>query len=322
MDLDTLHIAIRLADFAALFCGVGLLLARLALLPAEAFADAGIARRWHRVLSLALMLMTLTAPALAVVRVMEMGGTGAGEAVGLLPAVLRQTHFGKAWLAHCAGLLALWLCWIALARSPRRWPARLMLALLYALMLSYSATSHAADAGDFTAPEWIDSLHLAAAASWGGGVFAAVLFLFPALARDAARRRRLLDACLRRLSALSATALAVVVASGVVNTRLRLGGLAPLLDSSYGHVLLGKILLVAAMAALGGINRFFLIPRVSRWAKRAQPGGADVLRWLLLSLRIDAVLVLLILAAAAMLIGGMPPAAEHAMPMTMGHAHD
>jgi putative copper export protein len=76
------------------------------------------------------------------------------------------------------------------------------------------------------------------------------------------------------------------------------------------------------MAALGGINRFFLIPRVSRWAKRAQPGGADVLRWLLLSLRIDAVLVLLILAAAAMLIGGMPPAAEHAMPMTMGHAHD
>jgi putative copper resistance protein D len=322
MDLDTLHVAIRLADFAALFCGVGLLLARLALLPAEAFADAGIARRWHRVLGLALMLMTLTAPALAVVRVMEMGGTGAGEAVGLLPAVLRQTHFGKAWLAHCAGLLALWLCWIALARSPRRWPARLMLALLYALMLSYSATSHAADAGDFTAPEWIDSLHLAAAASWGGGVFAAVLFLFPALARDAARRRRLLDACLRRLSALSATALAVVVASGVVNTRLRLGGLAPLLDSSYGHVLLGKILLVAAMAALGGINRFFLIPRVSRWAKRAQPGGADVLRWLLLSLRIDAVLVLLILAAAAMLIGGMPPAAEHAMPMTTGHAHD
>lgn len=322
MDLDTLHVAIRLADFAALFCAVGLLLARLALLPAQAFADAGIARRWHRLFGIALMLMTLAAPVLAIVRVMEMGGTGAGEAVGMLSALLMQTHFGTAWLAHCAGLLALWLCWIALARSTRCWPAWLMLALLYALMLSYSATSHAADAGDFTAPEWIDSLHLAAAASWGGGVFAAVLFLFPALGKDAARRRRLLDACLRRLSALSATALAFVVASGIVNTRLRLGGMGPLLDTSYGHVLLAKILLVAAMTALGAINRFFLLPRVSRWAKRAQAGGADVLRWLLLCLRIDAVLVLLVLAAAAMLLGGMPPAAEHAMPARMGHAHD
>lgn len=325
MDFDSLHIAVRLADFAALFCGVGLLLARLALLPGEAFAAAGIARRWHRLLGLALLSMTLTAPALAFLRVMEMGGTGAGEAIGLLPAALRQTHFGKVWLAHCVGLLALWLCWIALARSPRRWPAGLMLALLYALMLSWSASSHAADAGDFTAPEWIDSLHLAAGASWGGGVFAAVLFLFPAFRTDAARRRELIDASLRRLSVLSATALAIVVASGVLNAGLRLGSPAQLLDSAYGRVLLGKILLVAAMAALGGVNRFFLIPRVSRWAKEEQgtpAGSAEVLRRLLLSLRIDAALVLLILAAAAMLIGGMPPAAEQAMPKTMQHAHD
>ena len=199
-----------------------------------------------------------------------------------------------------------------------------MLALLYALTLSWSATSHAADAGDFTSPEWIDSLHLAAAASWGGGIFATVLFLLPAFRRDAARKRKLIEASLRRLSALSATALAIVVASGVLNARLRLGSLAQLLDSAYGRVLLGKILLVAAMAALGGINRFFLIPRVSRWAQETrgtQAGSAEVLRRLRLSLRIDAVLVLLILAAAAMLIGGMPPAAEHAMPQTMGHAH-
>lgn len=321
MDIDSIHIAIKLFDFAALFCCIGLLLARLVLLRPEAYASRSVMRRWHRQLGMALVLMTLTGLALPFIRVMQMSGMRAAEVISLLPSVLGQTHFGKTWSIHLLGVLALWICWGAQASAPRRWPACIMLAALYLLTLTYSATSHAADAGDFTLSEWNDCVHLAASASWGGGVFAAILFIFPSLGEQADRHRHLLKEALRRLSMLSALALAFVVASGVINVAIRLGGFGNMLASSYGHVLIVKLFLVAAMVGIGGMNRFILIPRVLRWVKRLDARNRDALHALIVSLQADAILVLLILSAASMLVQGMPPMAEHPATMAMKHPH-
>jgi putative copper resistance protein D len=322
MDINTIHIAIKLLDFAALFCCIGLLLARLVLLSSNAFANRSMAQRWHRLFGIALMLMTITGMMLLLVRVMQMSSTSAAEAIGLLPSVLRETHFGKTWAVHLVGLLLLWVCWSAQAQVSRRWTACITLMVLYLLTLTYSATSHAADAGDFTLQEWNDCVHLAAAASWGGGIFAALLLILPWFWQHAHHNRKFLNDILRRLSALSAVALAVVVASGSLNMAIRLGSFANLLDSPYGHILIGKLFLVAAMVAIGGINRFILIPEVARWVKRPTANDQSALRWLLAGLRADAILVLLVLTAASMLIQGMPPVTEHSMPKMMKHSHE
>lgn len=322
MYINAIHIAVKVVDFAALFTAIGLLLARLVLLPSEAFEIPSVARKWGRLLGVALMLLTITGLMLFLVRVMQMSGMRSTEAIGLLPSVLRQTHFGKAWTVHLLGLLVLWVCWSAHAQLSRRWPTRIMLALLYLLTLTYSATSHAADAGDFTVAEWNDCVHLAAAASWGGGIFATLLLIAPSFFEDVDRNRKFLNYMLRRLSTVSATALLFVVISGITNMTIRLSDLDSLVNSSYGHVLIGKLLLVAVMVAIGGINRLVLIPGVARLVKRPRGEKSRSLRWLLVSLRVDAILVLLILTAASMLIQRMPPMAEHLMPRMMKHSHE
>lgn len=322
MDINTIHIAVKLVDFAALFTSIGLLLARLVLLPSAAFEIPNVARKWSRLLGVALMLLAITGLLLLLVRVMQMSSMRSADAIELLPSVLRQTHFGKAWSLHLFGLLVLGLCWGAHVQMPRRWIACLMLAVLYFLTLTYSATSHAADAGDFTVSELNDCVHLAAAASWGGGIFATLLLIVPSFWRDPYRNRKFLNDMLRRLSTLSAIALVFVVISGATNMAIRVGGLDNLLNSSYGHVLIGKLLLVAVMVTIGGINRLVLIPGVARWVKRPKRVNPYAFRWLLVSLRVDAILVLLILTAASMLVQGMPPAAEHSMPGMMQHSHD
>src|SRR5437764_3504666 len=111
MDINAVHIAVKLVDFAALFATIGLLLARLVLLPPEAFRIARATQRWDRLLGLALTLLTVTGLLLLLVRVMQMSSMDLAEAIGLLPSVLRQTHFGKAWTVHLLGLLVLWVCW-------------------------------------------------------------------------------------------------------------------------------------------------------------------------------------------------------------------
>jgi putative copper resistance protein D len=321
MDTNQLHIVIKAIDFSALFAFIGLLLARVALLPQEVFSMSGVTRKWHWLLGGVLALLAVSGLALLLFRVMQMGGGSVGQALALLPSVLRQTHFGKVWALHFLGLLVLWIGWVVSARVLSQWPATFMLAVSYAMALTYSASSHAADTGDFTLAEFIDCLHLISAGTWGGGIVVSALFLFPVFGKIAKQDRTLLAEMVFRLSTLSAVAVVLVAGSGVFNMYARLGHLDNLLHSSYGHVLAVKLMLVATMLAIGGINRVILAPKIRRWAEAPETGNGNPVRWLNASIKVDVVLVLLILTAASVLIQGMPPAAERYMPGMTGHAH-
>jgi putative copper resistance protein D len=78
------------------------------------------------------------------------------------------------------------------------------------------------------------------------------------------------------------------------------------IDSSYGEALAVKLLLVAIAIALGGINRFRVLPRL--FDRMASAGTAE--RWgraLVAILRFEALTLALVLVAAAVLSGIEPP---------------
>jgi putative copper resistance protein D len=314
MNIGHVHIAINAIDFCALFACIGLLIARVGLLPATAFDHSGMMRAWHRQLGAALALLTATGLALLPVRVMDMGGGSAAETLSILPSVLRQTHFGHIWLLHLLGLFILWIGRIASLRVRNRAASAFMLIAIVATAFTYSASSHAADSGDFTLTEFNDWLHILSASLWGGSILASALFIFPVLARLPGEYRVLMGEATGRLSGFSAVALAIVLLTGIGNAATRLHGFDELARSTYGHVLVVKLILVFVMAGIGAANRFILLPKVRRWA--AQSGSTDdrPVRRMVTAIRIDVVLVLLILCAAAVLIQSMPPAAMKNMP--------
>jgi len=230
-----------------------------------------------------------------------MSGAASSTAFAVLIPVLTQSHFGTTW---SAGLVAL-MVWAALllgAWEGKR-PVRTSVALFAAAIFAFSkaASSHAADAGDFTPPEWIHWVHLCATAAWAGLVIASGLCVLSKLREHADSQG--LARFAGRLSAAATVALAVVLISGIYNADRSLGGaLVPLTRSNWGVILDAKLVLVATAIVLGGINRLVYLPRVRHEA------SSLAAKAFLTVLRIEAVTMVGLLSAAAVLAHTAPGA--------------
>jgi copper transport protein len=109
----------------------------------------------------------------------------------------------------------------------------------------------------------IDWLHLLAVAAWVGTLPGLLL-----LARRAHRLgtdgRQLLGNALRRHSRLALAAAPIVALTGIANSPLVLGDARGLVASTYGNVLLAKVLLFSIAVALGSANFFLVRARAFR----------------------------------------------------------
>ncbi len=125
------------------------------------------------------------------------------------------------------------------------------------LLVGVSLRSHAAGSG--LLPVLLDWLHLAAAAALLGGW---VSFLYVFLRTAAEERGALVRALLPRLSTLLGASLGVLALTGLYATVLYVPAIRAFLVTPYGRLLLIKLLLACALAALGALNRFLLKPRI------------------------------------------------------------
>lgn len=208
-----------------------------------------------------------------------MGDVRLGEAFGMLPTVLQQTGYGQAGLAGmvAAGLLLL--------VPQRRWRARGVLLLLFAL--ARASVSHAGEHGLASVAVGVEWLHLVLIGVWLGGVAVAGWLV-----------RHPPAAYLASLSRAATLALAGIVATGLFNVLQRIATPAQMLGNPYGLALTLKLALVAGAVGLGAYNRFLGFPD----AARGKPAQA------LLVLRIESFVLLGALAAAAVLVSTQPPA--------------
>jgi copper transport protein len=157
-------------------------------------------------------------------------------------------------LALIVSAVALAVTWRARRTTPATQPWGLVLALGAIALLTFSVGSHASAAPGSVWAILIDYVHLLAAAAWIGG-----LVLLPILIAQLRRSGLPIDhaalwAIVRRYSVLASFAVFVLIVTGVFNSLIELPNLNSLFTSTYGRVLLIKLLIIAGLLGLAFFN--------------------------------------------------------------------
>ena len=215
--------------------------------------------------------------------------------------VLFNTSFGRVW---CWRLLFAFLligaCLAPLAR--RRMPAILVLSLL--LLVSLGWVGHAVEGqGVASLVHQINQMvHLLAAGLWLGGLVPLTWLLGRARSPSGAAWISVARDVVPRFSHMGYVAVALLAATGAINTLLLVGSVEALAGTPYGRLLSLKILLFSVMVVLALINRFRLLPRLRREPQPSAPIAA-----LARSVLFEQALGFAVLAVVSVL-GTWPPA--------------
>jgi putative copper export protein len=216
---------------------------------------------------------------------------------------LISTSWGHGWLLGAAGVIVAAIGFAGARRASAGW----LVAGLGTLMIGMTPafTGHAIATP--VAGGWAlvaDTLHVLCAGAWIGTLATIVLAVLPALrARESATGERAfgtsLLAVVRAFNPVALTAAAILVLTGVISARYRVGTIAALLGTGYGQLLLAKIALVLVVAAAGAWNWRRLTPTLG--------DDASALR-LRRSAMLELTVAALVLAVTSALVVTSPPA--------------
>jgi copper transport protein len=245
-------------------------------------------------------------------------GLGLTEAVDpdVISAVL-DTRFGRVWLARLGLLAVAAPLLISLGRraAAGRRPGGPLLAALATvgagLLLTPGLSGHASSGDLLGAAVAADLIHLAAVATWLGGLAVLTVSVLPR--GDAA----VLGQVVPRFSRVAFAAVVVIVTSGLFQSWRQLGSIAALTETTYGRLLTAKVVLVAAMIGLAALSRSWVRRRYHRPAAvSAGPGAtvADDVGTLRRSVGAEAAVAVAVLAVTALLVNAIPGRTALALP--------
>ena len=216
-------------------------------------AAPGIEQHCRRVAMLSIALACIAGIGWLLVEAGAMAETATlAETIAALPTVLFATWFGTVLLAQGIALIG---AGTALALFPRR--GNLPAPLAATATLLEAGHSHAFAMSD--APSLLllsQALHLLAGGAWLGGLIP-LLIVVRHLPLDAAQ------VVARRFSTLGEVCVAAVVVTALYQGTVLSGGLAKLVGTAYGGILLAKAGLFALLIALAAVNRLRLTPGLS-----------------------------------------------------------
>ena len=328
---------VRAVQFGAIALGLGaLLFAVLCWLPglrATAGAGAGwqdastaFSARLRTVLLASAAAGALSAALAIVLQGAVAGGTGIGEALSAdVVGDVLGTRFGVVWALGFAA----WLVVGVLAAAPRpvpvlrpaavgatglALPATTRLAALAVPLTVLSALpalgGHASVQSPVALLTPANILHVIAMSAWLGGVAVLVLALRAATGRlEGGDRTRLLAAVVARFSTLAGVAIAVLLASGIVQSLVEVRTVPNLVETAFGRAVLVKIVLFGGIVALGWVNRRRLVPALNRASSDGRPPGHAGLL-LRRTLRVELLLGVAAIIATGALAGYAPSVAE------------
>jgi putative copper resistance protein D len=221
--------------------------------------------------------------------------------------MLAGTHYGHAGLAALSILLlALVAHWRLDRRRADMGTIGIMAALVLLLAAARVSSGHAYENGPLSVAVCVEFLHLLLMSLWAGSVFVAGWVVLPCVAANKSNPDEGRTAYLTTLSDWSTAALVGIIATGAYNTYRVLGGPRDLIAGDYGHILLFKLFFVLVAIALGGFNRFHGLP-VALSPKGTPTEKQRGLGAVIAILRIESIVLLLVLMAAAILTTSAPP---------------
>ncbi|WP_091301799.1 copper resistance CopC/CopD family protein [Micromonospora halophytica] len=172
----------------------------------------------------------------------DVTGAGFGEVLG--------STYGTAHLVRLGLLAAAAFLLRPLTRGPVGRSDGIILAVLgAAALLTWPLSGHAAASPAPAVSVLVDAVHLGGMAVWLGGL----VMLGGFLLRRADERE--LGAILPIWSRWAALAVAALLLAGTVQALIEVGGLAALLDTTYGRLLLAKIVLFALVVGVAAYSR-------------------------------------------------------------------
>lgn len=232
------------------------------------------------------------------------------EAMPAVRSVLTGTHFGLAWMIGAVALLATAVVSAAPLRTQSRLPASVVrIVAIGVLLYSRSMVSHAGAAGDLTWAVAADWVHLVLISMWVGEVIVAGLVTLRSPPGNTLDNRSDCAAYVEALSHSATVALVGIFATGVLSAWRVLERPEDLIGNAYGTTLIIKVGLVLGAAALGGFNRFVVMPSLLRSLTQADRSGADAGKRFARVLQVEALVLIAVLVAAAFLTSTSPPMA-------------
>lgn len=197
------------------------------------------------------------------------------------PAMLRtmlvDTAVGTAWLVRTIALLVAAIAAWNLARRPRIAATILTVAGSAALAtLAWSGHAGASEEPTGTIHRLADILHMIAAAIWIGAIAAFLVLLRPRSDRRPPKNIALTARSLDRFGRVGTICVLAITATGLINAQIIVGieNATRSIASTYGQLLIGKLLLFAAMLALAAANRWRLTPALKMASIDGDPGAA------------------------------------------------
>lgn len=216
-----------------------------------------------------------------------------------------DTRFGQAWLVRfvllaAAGPLALRAAgWV----GARRRVALTTLAAAGAVVVATPGIGgHASADSPAAFAVALDAVHLGAVSYWLGGL---VILALVALRRREADS--LVGEVVRRFSATALVAVAVIFATGVLQGWRQSRSLDALQETTYGRLLLAKLVLFAGLVCLAALSR--------RWVRRrVSDSGPSSLRKLVMA---EAAVAAAVLLVTALLVNAVPARTAYAQPASV-----
>jgi len=242
--------------------------------------------RFLRVATWAWVAMAISGACWLALVSVQMSGGPLGEALtrSSLATVLGATIFGQAWSVRALLALGLAAMWPLLHGNPmsRRWVWFGAVTIAGGLLAGLAWAGHAnVEVGaDSWAHHASDAAHLLGAGAWLGGL-AALAALLSGLMRSPTTRA--IDECAEataRFGNWAALSVSVILLTGIVNAYYLLPHPRALLETSYGNLLLAKLLVFSIMLGIAAANRTRLtaVLRADRGDARARLAAARRLR--------------------------------------------
>ncbi|MBC7632343.1 cytochrome c oxidase assembly protein [Aeromicrobium sp.] len=246
-----------ITDASAVFV-IGFLVGAVFLLPSSEKDVQGLSVEAVRVASRWAAVWSVSSIVLFVLNVSDVFAQPLGNLSSAFVTGYAGTSAGRAILlqAAAAALVALLTRWTLGTRALAG-----ILGLAIATMAPIALTGHAASSGSHDLATTSLLLHLVGVTLWVGGL--------AALGWVAVRGSKRLDAATTRFSSLAIWAFVIVGASGAVNAAVRLGSFDELVGSSYGRLVMIKVLALATLGWFGWSHRRRIVRQGSSFARLA-----------------------------------------------------
>ncbi len=219
-----------------------------------------------------------------------------------------QTSFGTTWTIRMAVTVALLAAWFAMERAKRlSFAGQIPLLALSLVLIATTTMMGHGMASEQPPAVALDYIHNLVAAAWIGGILFFAFVLLPSFgALDGGIREKMSLASIPRFSIMIVIAIGIVAITGPTLMWMLEGDVKSITESTYGKLIIAKILLAGAMIGVGGYHQF----GIQRVALKDISAKISVSKKLGRALRIEAVLGIALLGIVALLTNGTLPEGE------------